>query len=230
MPDDERQLFEVTIMARVYVYADEFHRQLDTADIDQVLVIPAFNSSPAMVANLQAQTHYCLSPLFTAPTLFADADLIAGRQAGLLTNPFTQDLIVTQRSHVGLDDAGEPVVGVAKEMPYNYGVVIAGNTIGAREAFIWMRQRLAKFGATRQAWYGNQWALRELVGGHYQDPVPRTLTVNTGFHDVDVQVLDCNVWNYTSESATEIFKRKNFIHPKGDRKEIFMKLAKRFGK
>lgn len=208
--------------ARVIVYADAAHDLLKNPVFDEVLMVPAFNSSPAMVANLQVQTHFLLSSAEliaeSAPTLFLDADVLAV-QAAPLAEP-DWDVLVTQRDHVAMKD-GEKVVGVANEMPYNYGVIGANDTLGALEAWIWMRTRVSRMSKNLQTWYGNQWALRELVGGSYKDETPRKVTSENGHWTIKIQVEDCDRWNYTPESEGENLDEKYFLHPKGDRKELF---------
>jgi len=214
--------------ARVFVYADEPHTALKSKNIDDVFIVPAFNVTPAMLANLQTQVHYCLSKHFTAPTMFLDADILAVKPIDYLEAPdFWQkyDLVVTQRDHVKRE-GDKKIVGVAREMPYNYGVLMANNSVGATEAMIAMRDRVSRFGQARQDWYGNQWALREIVGGSCHDPMPRDINTASQFWSLNVRVENCDTWNYTPESVDEDISRKYFIHPKGDRKEIFQHFAK----
>jgi len=216
--------------ARVFVYADEPHKVLKNPVFHDVLMVPAFNNSPAMVANLQAQVHFCLTPYFTAPTMFLDADVLAVERNDLWERDSywkDRDMIVTQRDHIGLDDNGQKIVGVARNMPYNYGVLVVNNTEGGKEAMIWLRQRVSKYGHTYQKWYGNQWALRELVGGACVDPVPRQVVRSIGFWNVRIQVLDGEKFNYTPESETEDFTGRYFVHVKGDRKDMFNPIAER---
>jgi len=212
--------------ARVFVYTDAAHDSLKNSVFNEVLMVPAFNFTRPMLANLQAQVHYCLSHHFTAPTAFLDADILAVKPIDLPKNR-DWDLIVTQRDHVGLDDDGNKVVGVAREMPYNYGVLLANNTTGGNEAMIALRNRLAKFGQARQDWYGNQWALRELVGGTCFSPTPRTIQRKADFWLLNIEVRDCHTWNYTPQDADEDFSEKFFVHVKGNRKELFKPIAEK---
>ena len=125
--------------ARVYVYADKSHENLQCSAIDEVVVIPYFNETPLMIANLQAQVHYCINGNFDRVTAFLDADVLAVRQAPMECiaddgSVHDWDLLVTQRDHVAVKD-GEKIVGVSKQMPYNYGVFFvnpteAGITVG----------------------------------------------------------------------------------------------------
>jgi hypothetical protein len=211
--------------ARVFAYTDDAHEALRGDVFDDALIIPAFNMMPAMLANLCVQCHFCLNDGFTAPTAFLDADVLAVKPIVLPAEPW--DLIVTQRDHVGRDEDGNKVVGVAAEMPYNYGVMLVNNTYGGREAIIALRDRVSRMGQARQDWYGNQWALRELVGGAATDPTPRRIDKHLIFWCINVEVRDCDTWNYTPESADEDVKDKYFVHVKGDRKDMFDLIAQR---
>lgn len=210
--------------ARVFVYADQAHNVLRDSIIDAVLVIPAFNASPAMVANLQAQAHFCLGKEFIAPTVFLDADILAIQAAPELEDPefwLNYDLVVTQRDHVAIDTDGNKVIGLARDMPYNYGVVMVNNDAGGQEAILQLRERVRRMGTRLQQWYGNQWALRELVGGGIDDETPRTITRDIHFWRVRVRVLDCEQFNFTPETDAEDLSGRYFLHPKGDRKDLF---------
>ncbi len=206
--------------ARVFVYADMLHEILESSAVDESIVIPYFNSTPHMIANLQAQVHYCLSSNFDRRSLLVDADTIAVSPAPLDSEK-PWDLLCTWRDHVARDDEGQKIVGAAQQMPYNYGILALENTQGAREAMLWMRDRLKFMSAQLQAWYGNQWALRELVGGSIRDTVPYQTTRQTPWSQIEVRVERCDKWNYTPESADEDIAGKYFVHPKGERKAFF---------
>jgi hypothetical protein len=210
--------------ARVIVYTDGAYDSLRNPVIDEVLLVPAFNETPAMLANLQSQVHYCLSDNFSAPTVFLDADVLVTRRTNVFESKdywSKRDLVVTQRDHVGYDDEGQKVVGVARNMPYNYGVLLVNNSAGGKEAMIWLRDRVTRFGSTYQGWYGNQWALRELVGGSYLDRTPRLVERNTGFWTIRVQVISCDTHNFTPRTTEDDLKDVCFLHAKGDRDELF---------
>lgn len=211
--------------ARVFVYADSLHSQFKSSAIDQVFVLPILNDMPSMVANLHAQVHFCCSGNFDQTTLFCDADVLAVQPAPLELegdNAPTWDLLVTQREFIGVDQDGKPVVGVAEEMPYNYGVIFANPGCGSREAFIWMRERVAKMSGPLQGWYGNQWALRELVGGRHDEPTPRVLERQAPFGKVMCRVEHCDQWNFTPEKPDEDIGQVYFLHLKGEhRKAMF---------
>lgn len=213
--------------ARVYVYSDEDYAVFGGSAVDQVVMLPMQDSMPAMIANLYCQVHFCMSEAFLElPTLFADADVLAVQPAPIEDDGY--DLLVTQRDHIGLDEKGKKVVGVARGMPYNYGVVIAAPTDEAREAFLWMRERLAKMGGHLQAWYGNQWALRELVGGSFQDETPRLEERRMPWALVKVRVENCEQWNYSPEDEYADLAEVYFVHLKGDkRKEMLEGYAER---
>ena len=113
-------------------------------------------------------------------------------------------------------------------MPYNYGVLMVNNTLAGKEAMLWLRDRVAKFGSAYQKWYGNQWALRELVGGSCNDPAPRRVHRTTGFWPIQIQVLECDKFNYTPQDSGEDLRGVYFVHAKGERDEMFQELAGRY--
>jgi hypothetical protein len=217
----------------IYCYTDSFdYRVFDTPVFDEVISVPHYNDSAAMLANLQMQVHFCLSRFFTAPTLFLDADVLAiAPIAGIQTKKWWKghDLVVTQRDHAGHDEAGNKVVGVARDMPYNYGVMGVNNTLNGIECMLWLRDRVMRMGLSRQIWYGNQWALRELVRGSHTDPTPREVDIRLPHCGANVQVLDCEEYNYTPELyLKDSIDTKFFVHPKGDRRDIFWNLVKEY--
>lgn len=176
---------------------------------------------PAMVANLDAQVNaLCTSPIGER-VLFLDADTIVKKKF-----PFCEaDLFLTWRDYVGMKD-GEKQVGIAKDQPYNYGVI--GATVNARsiEAFIWLRARILKMQKPHQEWYGNQIAMFDLVG-RPQDR--KTATIRWALADrgtdLSVECLPCETWNYSPESEGENISGKGIIHCKGNRKALMKAYA-----
>ena len=224
--------------ARVLVYADMSHETLNCSAIDEVIVIPYFNETPLMIANLQAQVHYCINGNFDRTTAFLDADVLAVHRAPLWVDIMPPekvkhpqgaqwDLLVTQRDYVKRDEKGEKVVGVARQMPYNYGVFFVNPTEAGTETMIWLRERISRMSGQLQSWYGNQWALRELVGGTFTDDRPRIVKRQTAWCTVVCRVEDAQLWNYTPESEDESLSGKYFVHVKGDRKQMFLPIAER---
>lgn len=173
---------------------------------------------PAMVANLDAQIS-CLSEIWTGEGVyFLDADILLRRAFDM---PIT-DIVATWRDHVGYSE-GEKVSGVATLMPYNYGVM--GMRAGAKalEILIWLRARILKMSSTYQNWYGNQMALAELLG---KAPAAgeeiRDLRLRWGPMDsgtpFSAQLLPCDIYNYSPESADEDVSERRVLHLKGARK------------
>jgi hypothetical protein len=206
----------------VYVYSDREYTGSNA--FDEVLVLPELYAMPKMVSNLSAQVHFCLWKGATEDTTaFLDADVLAVTPAPV--DPWGEkgpawDLLVTKRDHVAVDADGNKLVGVAQPMPYNYGVLLHSGTVAATEGLIWLRDRIAKMGPALQDWYGNQWALRELVGGSFTDPV-RLAQRQHRYGPIKIQVEDCAYWNYSPEAPNENLELKYFLHCKGRRKELF---------
>src|SRR5690606_4720101 len=111
-----------------------------------------------MLANLQAQCNalFVCSP--DEPIVFLDTDILL-----LEKIPALADHTITWRDHPIVSD-DEKVEGVAAQMPYNYGVIVAQFGSRAVESFIFMRERIRRMHSRYQEWYGNQLALAELCG------------------------------------------------------------------
>lgn len=210
--------------AKVIIYADQEWPVFEGDTVDEVICLPIQNTMPHMIANIHCQVHYVVNNSFDRITLFCDADVLAIKKAPL-DSLAEYDLIVTKRDHVKLDKDGEKVVGVARQMPYNYGVVFANPVMGAREIFIWMRERVVKMGSHLQDWFGNQWALRELVGGSMDEETPREVKRAMAWGSVSIKIEDCSMWNYLPH-GDEPINDKYFVHVKGGDKERFYSIAK----
>lgn len=204
-------------LARVFVYSDEpgFEPLGDVFG----KIEPG---QPAMVANIVAQLFHVRSSKKGTKILFLDADT-------LLCKPFPFDdglgalLYPTWRDYVGFDEKGEKVIGMAEQMPYNYGVlgVIADQL--TLEAFVWMRYRVLNMGRQHQAWFGNQFALAELCGNPKRgarETVPIPWAVGDYDPRLPILRLPCETWNYSPEKAGEDVSDKGILHMKGGRKDL----------
>lgn len=166
---------------------------------------------PAMVANLDAQIYALANTPYGERVLFLDSDTIC-----LKPFPWTNaDLHVTYRTEVN----GNPAL--AKEQPYNYGVLGVNVTQSSVEAFYWLRSRILRMSPDRQAWYGNQLALADLLG---QPNGGQNRRVRWTFEDhgsvLSVCELPCSEWNYSPDSADEDVSGKGILHFKGGRKDL----------
>jgi hypothetical protein len=186
---------------------------------------------PIMLANLEAQVVALGAAPPTEPVVFLDTDV-------LLTRPLPTglaDLVVTWRDHVGVVD-GEEVEGVATQMPYNYGVIIAEPNARVLEAFIWMRERVRKMHNGYKQWYGNQIALAELCGPKPQPNeyggvfrrIPWSPASVPGY-GITVARVPCDIFNYTPQSADEDISSKAALHFKGARRSLMPAYAQRLG-
>lgn len=175
---------------------------------------------PAMVANLDAQVHAMTRISRHDEVVFLDADTLVRKPYSL---PESADLGATWRDHVGLDDQGQKIAGIAKAMPYNYGVLYARAEPATVEAFLWLRARILRMSRNAQDWYGNQMALAELLGapaeGLHSAPIPWTLE-DPGYTTLRFLCLPCEQHNYTPEAAGEPVEDKFVLHFKGGRKDM----------
>lgn len=173
---------------------------------------------PAMVANLDAQVDALVHSSRGDQVLFLDADTLLRREF-----PWAPDidLYATWRDHVNGDrDA-------AKFQPWNYGVVGAVSNAATIEAFFWLRARILQMAPDRQAWYGNQLALADLLGAYRTEPWTARIrwTLADEGTALRVQPLPCNVWNYSPDSADEDVSGKAILHMKGGRKDLMQHYA-----
>jgi hypothetical protein len=199
---------------QIHLYAD---KSLPPVDFPDWTYRMDFSRWPLMVGNLVAQTDYMLRHHRNGPVAFLDTDILV-RKA--LYAPSGVDLAVTFRDYVGFNEQGEKVEGVAKTMPYNYGVVLANPTVPAVEAFLWMRDRIPKMNPEAQRWYGNQLALRELVGLERGQRLPYVTIRALPWTQVMVKVLDADEWNYSPEGPDEDVSKRRILHLKGNRKPL----------
>jgi len=205
---------EVMPDARLYLYCDRTLKNVGSWP-SQVIRMD-FDRYPLMVGNLVAQAHFALKYL-DLPTAFLDTDILLC--APLEIAPAV-DLAITCRDYVGKTADGEKIAGVAESMPYNYGVLMARPTIGAIEAFLWLRDRVSRLAPHLQAWYGNQVALRELAGAPLDKHFPHVARRSLPWVDILISVLDAEAWNYTPEKPDEELAGKRILHLKGVRKSL----------
>jgi len=173
-------------------------------------VRPDLFNHPWMLANTMCQVDFLLSHGENDETftVFLDNDVIVRNQ--LLEIP-PADMWVTWRDNVG---------ELSEQQPYNYGVLFVNHTVPAIRAMLWLEHRIMQLHPRRQKWYGNQIALRELVGPLRKD---ETVTREMGTFAVDVHQLPCHKFNWSppTERLYQNAGDKVFVHLKGERKEAF---------
>lgn len=186
-------------------------------DKDVAFIQHDLTGRPAMVANLDAQISCLMATPMGERVLFLDADTI-------MLQPFSwtdADLHVTWRSDVNGDK------DMAKQQPYNYGVLGVNVTPASIEAFIWMRARILRMNPERQRWYGNQLALADLLGqpgGNAEKRIRWTL--DDQGTPLTVSELPCDLWNYSPSTADEDVSGKGILHFKGGRKDLIEAYSK----
>lgn len=186
----------------------------------QVSLIQDYHSGrPAMVANLDAQITCLMNTPMGERVLFLDADT-------LMLRPFEwtdADIHATYRHEVNGD------IEMARQQPWNYGVLGVNITPAVIEAFIWLRQRVLKMSKQNQQWYGNQLALMDLLGAAREqrfDTAVRWALGDAGT-PLSVQPLPCDVWNYSPNNSDEDISGKGILHMKGNRKDLIEHYAGR---
>ena len=189
--------------ARCTVYVDKHYPNLDA----EQKVIQGYHEKPFMLMNVLCQFAHLVETQNGTNVLFLDAD-------ALLVKPFPPN-----RSGYGLtvtwrDDMGD----LSNLMPYNYGVLGVKKRPATVAAFAWMAAHITRQGEKQQKWYGNQVALRELVGGLYGER--KKTWANHPWFSVDVHHLPCKTHNYTPQAIDEDISEKVVIHCKGGRKDM----------
>lgn len=184
----------------------------------QVEVWGRLPGRPAMVANLDAQIHVLCQTPMGERVLFLDADT-------LMLRPFEwtdADIHATYRYEVNGD------VEMARQQPWNFGVLGVNVTPAVIEAFIWLRQRILKMSRQNQEWYGNQLALFDLLGAAREERFETAVrwTLQDAGTPLSVQPLACDVWNWSPSGPDESTEGKGIVHCKGNRKDWFEGYAK----
>jgi hypothetical protein len=212
---------------RCFVITDDGpNRDWDLGKAAQVLYIDP--GLPIMLANLEAQVQAMFHVAHGEQAVFLDTDIILLQQL-----PNLADLTITWRDHVGVRE-DEKVEGVAAQMPYNYGVLVARKNDTTIEAFIWMRERIRKMHSQYQQWYGNQLALVELAG-HIVLPsafewipsVSRGHLTSKG-RQITHRKIPCSIPTTLRLSrSTEDVTQKAALHFKGHSRELMGDFAAR---
>lgn len=183
---------------------------------------------PIMLANLEAQVSAMFVVNPDEPIVFLDTDILL-----LQKIPALADLTITWRDYVLIKDE-EKVEGIAAQMPYNYGIMVANHGIGAMEALIFMRERIRKMHSKHQDWYGNQLALAELAGPrpiegmqYVTRRIPWQLTSQG--RSVSIAKLPGEQWNWTPQKASDDLAGKGVLHFKGAARSLMETYAHRLG-
>lgn len=198
-------------------HADSY-REIFGAQPDICFVQTFKDRRPAMVANLDAQ----IGALHLTPqgerVLFLDADTLM-----LQPFPWTEaDIHATWRPDVNGD------IDMARQQPWNFGVLGVNVTPAVIEAFYWLRQRVLKMSKQNQAWYGNQLALADLLGQPNGGKERRIRwTLEDQGTPLSVCELPCDVWNWSPNGPDEPIEGKGIIHCKGNRKDMIEHYAGR---
>ena len=186
----------------IKVYTDKLYPNLGKYQE----VIQGYHDKPFMLMNVLCQFAHLADANPGRNVLFLDADLLLTKQFPV--NRTGYGLTVTWRKDMG---------DLSNLMPYNYGVLGAKKRPSTVAAFAWMASHITRQGEKQQKWYGNQVALRELVGAP-QDKKKTWIT--HPWFDIDVHYLPCDIYNYTPKSLNEDISEKTAIHCKGDRKDM----------
>lgn len=173
------------------------------------IVVPGYHDVPFMLMNVLCQYRHLVEVSLPGRlwSYFLDADALPTRR-DVYVRPDGVDVIATWREGMG---------DLSDRMPYNYGVVIAAPTIGAVSAWAWMADRITRMSPQNQKWYGNQIALRELLGPPQKDGTP--VSRRHAWFDVTSVHLPCETYNWSPEGPDESIDGKFVVHLKGDKRK-----------
>lgn len=173
--------------------------------IEGEIIIPGYHDKPFMMMNVVCQAHWLsMRPATGEVVCFLDVDAFMNKPLPDLGNDW--DVAPTWRENMG---------HLSQQMPYNYGVVFARQTVVAQAAWWWMAQHIYYQTPKHQKWYANQIALRELCGPPADDISVR----EHEYFNVTVKPLPGDIWNYTPEGEEDV-SDKYFVHCKGNRKDL----------
>lgn len=198
--------------AKLVFYVDRPYEQLQSTGGRQMPYPEAFQH-PFMIGNVLCQLDWLLNqePHPDEFTVYVDTDVLHAKPIDrAYLDAKNADIYPTFRTDLGK---------LSDHMPYNYGVLIVRHTVAAKHAMSWLLQRVMKLQPARQHWYGNQIALRELVGpirpfDVYDRPM--------GYFTVRVHQLPCREWNWSPNPKcvrNSTGETKYFVHLKGSLKD-----------
>lgn len=166
------------------------------------------NHSALMLSRSEAQLAYLQAQDFSQPLVFIDSDILIN---AALTPLFEEDFDValTWRQ--------------SSTMPINGGLIILNNRRPeiAKKFFRDFVEIYRKNYADQGAWYGDQLAMRDLVGLNHRQMQQASLI---HIQDCRVLLLSCDIYNFSPENNfNSIVNRpieKAVLHFKGERKRL----------
>lgn len=188
------------------IYVDKDYPSLGVS-VDNVVIVNGYHDKPFMLMNVLCQYGF-LASTHGEQTIFLDADAFLAEP---IEFPEGADMAVTWRDNLG---------ALSQQQPYNYGVIMAESNVHSLSAWAWMADRITRMAPKQQDWYGNQLALRELVGPVHRGPDIQLVT--QPWFDVNVAHLPCAKWNWTppdDEPKQKLLGQK-IVHLKGTRKDL----------
>lgn len=193
------------------------------------------HSLPMMSANLYVQQRFLYEAKINDDEIwFVDTDTLIVKPLEL---PLQCEMAVTWRDRVRTSKDGDKIVGVASQMPYNYGVLGTRHTRATAEAFLWLRERVRGYNLQHQQWYGNQLALSELAGPAPAEGVESCVdrrgipwkVAEEPLTHVYIAKLPCDEWNYTPCKPDENIDFPRVLHFKGLSRKYMSGYSERLG-
>lgn len=185
---------------------------------------------PLQLAKAEAQVRHILTGHYGRLTVFMDSDTLVLKDIEASVPQLSSaDIFVTWRSAIHVPGDPTPVTenGVVALMPYNAGVWGLRCGREAKEAAIWLRERirLRQFSGEINAWYADQIALAELCGippkegvGVSRSPIPWL------YHShgvcINIAQLPCETWNYSPIEPGEDLSARGVLHFKGAHRKL----------
>ncbi len=193
--------------ARIYAYTNQEYTGIQ---LHRPIIKPEFFKQPFMAADLLCVADWMMTEQ-RGTTLFIDSDVIIRDDiSGALEGDW--DLCLTWREGGG---------DFTKLQPYNFGVWWARHSVQSIWATVWMYRRCQLLQAEYQSWFGNQIAMRELVGPPLREGI-KSVVMDNGM-TLKVKMLDGNEWNYSPEEAKhEDVSMRRVVHLKGEGRKPMM--------
>lgn len=174
--------------------------------VDQVCRYPHLPPE-LMVANIDAQKSYLLSAPTDEHIWFLDTDILIRRDP-------TEHMPAVWLNYVDMAVTVRRGNHLFEEMPYNYGVIYARPTLRAISLWVQLQDEVRALPLERRLWYGNQIALRKVLGepGEALD----VLTPGTS----RAGLLPLVEFNHAPTDVDDICERSHVLHYKGQRKQF----------
>ena len=166
-----------------------------------------------MLDRLKAQRAFLASERFDGPIVMLDTDILGNRN---LASTFASDY------DVGVTIQDDPRFPSEVDMPYNNGVVFVRNERcqAVLRYFDRLIELIQAMPQPLHAWFGNQYAVRDLLGRLQPDEIVQIEAAR-------IKVFPCSLYNYAPEFVEEEVSGKYILHFRGRKKRLMPAFARK---